>query len=48
MGAAIPGRFTAAVEGPFVVFIIGFRVNQLLAFRKWWPVASAMQPMMEA
>jgi len=48
MGAVIPGRFTAAVEGPFVVFIIGFRVNRFFAFRKWWPVASAMQPMIES
>ena len=48
MGAVIAGRFTAAVEGPFVVFIIGFRVNQVFAFRKWWPVASAMQPMIES
>ncbi len=48
MSAVIAGRFTAAVEGPFVVFIIGFRVNKFFAFRKWWPVASAMQPMIES
>jgi hypothetical protein len=44
----IPGRFTAHVEGPFVVFIIGMRINKLFAFRKWWPVASAMQPMIQS
>jgi len=37
----------AEVEGPFVVFIIGFRVNQFFAFRKWWPVAAAMPRMLK-
>jgi len=41
-----PGRYTAAIEGPFVVFLIGFRVNRLLAVRKWLPVAKAMGPML--
>jgi hypothetical protein len=40
-----PGRFTADIEGPFVVFIIGMRVNRLLALHKWVPVARAMGPM---
>jgi hypothetical protein len=48
VGAVLAGRFTAAVDGPFVVFIIGFRVNRFFAFSKWWPVASAMQPMVES
>lgn len=42
-----PGRFTAEIDGPFVVFIIGMRVNKLLAFSKWIPVARAMRPMVE-
>ncbi len=42
----IPGRFTAEVEGSFVVFVIGMRVNKLLAVRKWGPVFSAMNKMM--
>ena len=42
-----PGRYTAAIEGPFVVFLIGFRVNRLLAVRKWLPVAKAMGPMLK-
>jgi fumigallin biosynthesis monooxygenase-like protein len=42
-----PGRYTAVIEGPFVVFLIGFRVNRLLAVRKWLPVAKAMGPMLK-
>lgn len=42
-----PGRYTARIEGPFVVFIIGFRINRLLAFGKWIPVAKAMPPMLK-
>lgn len=42
-----PGRFTAQVDGPFVVFIIGMRVNRLLAVHKWLPVARAMGPMIK-
>lgn len=40
-----PGRHTAQIEGPFVVFLIGMRVNRLWAVHKWWPVAQAMGPM---
>jgi hypothetical protein len=40
------GRYTADIQGDFVVFLIGMRVNKLLAFRKWMPVASAMGPML--
>ena len=41
----IPGRYTAEMEGPFVVFIIGMRINRWLKFHKWIPVARAMVPM---
>jgi hypothetical protein len=41
------GRFTAQIEGDFVVFLVGMRINRLWAFRKWMPVASAMRPMVE-
>jgi hypothetical protein len=40
------GRYAAKVEGPFVVFLIGMRINRLLAFHKWVPVARAMGPML--
>ena len=45
MSAIFPGRFTVKFDGPFVVFIIGMRVNRRLQFSKWVPVAKAMGPM---
>jgi hypothetical protein len=41
------GRFTAQIDGPFVVFVIGMRINKLLLIGKWLPVARAMRPMVE-
>jgi len=41
------GRYTAQIEGSFVVFIIGMRINKLLAVHQWMPVASAMGPMLQ-
>jgi hypothetical protein len=46
MGEVFPGRFTAKIDGPFVVFVIGMRVNRLWALHKWLPVARAMGPML--
>jgi hypothetical protein len=37
-----PGRYTADIEGDFVVFLIGMRFNHPLRVRKWLPVATAM------
>lgn len=34
MSKIFAGRFTAQMEGPFVVFIIGMRINRLLAVNK--------------
>jgi hypothetical protein len=48
MAKVIPGRFTAQTDEPFVVFLIGMRVNKLFAFRKWIPTARAMGPMLRA
>jgi hypothetical protein len=45
MSRATPGRFTAAHDGPLVVFVIGMRINRLLRVDKWLPVARAMGPM---
>jgi hypothetical protein len=42
----VEGRQTAAYDGEVVVFVIGFRVNKLRAFRQWLPVARAMVPML--
>lgn len=46
MGSVFPGRFTAHVDESFVVFLIGMRINNLLAVRKWVPTALAMPPML--
>jgi hypothetical protein len=47
MGKVFAGRFAAQIDGPFVVFLIGMRVNRLWALGKWIPVARAMPPMIE-
>ena len=47
MAAVFNGRYTANIEGDFVVFNIGMRINRLRAVRKWMPAARAMQPMLE-
>ncbi len=46
MARVINGRFTARIDEPFVVFIIGMRINRFFAFRKWVPTARAMGPML--
>jgi hypothetical protein len=46
MANVFPGRYTARIEGPFAVFLIGMRINRLFAVRKWVPFASAMPPML--
>ncbi len=40
-------RLFANVEGSFVVFLIGMRVNVLWKIHKWWPVARAMPRMLK-
>ena len=45
MATIFPGRYTAQSDEPFVVFLIGMRVNRLLALRNWTRVAAAMPPM---
>jgi Domain of unknown function (DUF4188) len=47
MSFVFRGRHTAQIDGPFVVFIIGMRINKLWAIHKWLPVARAMGPMVE-
>jgi len=39
-------RYTAGLEKPVVLFLIGMRVNKLLAPQKWLPVAAAMPRML--
>jgi len=38
-------RMTADVDGEFVVFLIGMRINKLWKIHKWFPVAMAMPKM---
>ena len=39
------GRYTAAPDGEFVLFLIGMRINKPLRVRQWLPVFAAMRPM---
>jgi hypothetical protein len=48
MAPVIPGRYTAAIEGAFVVFLIGMRFNKFRKVHKWLPVVMAMGPMLTA
>lgn len=48
MAKVVPGRFTAQTNEPFVVFLIGMRINKFLAFRKWIPTVMAMGPMLRS
>ncbi len=41
------GRYAAQIEGDFVVFLIGMRINRLLLVHRWLPVALAMPRMLE-
>ena len=42
----VPGRYTARIDGDFVVFVIGMRINKLWKVHKWVPVAREMGPML--
>lgn len=43
----IPGRMTADLDGEFVVFLIGMRINKPWKVHKWWPVFVAMPRMLK-
>lgn len=47
MARVVAGRYTAGVEGDFVVFLIGMRVNKPWKVHKWLPVMLAMGPMLK-
>jgi Domain of unknown function (DUF4188) len=40
-------RLTATIEGDFVVFLIGMRINKPLLVHRWWPFAAAMPRMLK-
>ena len=48
MAAVVPARMSAHVEGDFVVFLIGMRINKWWKVHRWLPVAAAMGPMLAA
>lgn len=40
-------RLFAQMDGPFVVFLIGMRINDWWKVHRWWPVAQAMPRMLK-
>ena len=46
MAAVIAQRMTARVDGDFVVFLIGMRINRPWKVWKWAPIAAAMPAML--
>src|SRR5262249_19609524 len=40
-------RMAAAIQGDFVVFLIGVRINRLWKIHKWLPVVTAMPRMLK-
>ena len=46
MARIIPARMTANIEGEFVVFLIGMRINKPWKLHKWLPVLLAMPRML--
>jgi hypothetical protein len=40
------GRYTARTDAPFVVFLIGMRINHFWKVRQWLPTMLAMRPML--
>jgi hypothetical protein len=45
-GAVVPAKMTADIDGEFVVFLIGMRINTWWKVHRWLPVARAMGPML--
>lgn len=45
MAAIIDRRVCAEIEGPFVLFLIGIRINRLWKVGSWGPTFAAMGPM---
>src|SRR3954469_16407293 len=47
MPSVMPERRAAHIEGDFVVFLIGMRINKLWKVHKWLPVVLAMPRMLK-
>jgi len=48
MAEVLKGRHAARLEPPFVVFLIGLRVNRLMAVNHWLPTLLEMPRMLKA
>ncbi len=46
MAAILNGRMTAEIDGDFVVFLIGMRINKPWKVHKWLPIARTMPGML--
>ena len=46
MATIHPGRYSAEIEGDFVVFLIGMRLNRPWKLHQWWPVFVGMRRML--
>ena len=42
----MPRRMRAELDGDFVVFLIGMRINKPWKVHRWWPVVRQMRPML--
>ena len=47
MAPIIPARMAAEIEGDFVVFVIGMRINKPWKLHKWLPVFFGMPRMLK-
>ena len=47
MAEILEKRAMARIDGDFVVFIIGMRINKPWKIAKWWPVFTAMPKMLK-
>ena len=47
MAGIVARRVTADIEGDFVVFLIGMRINKPWKIHKWLPVVMAMPRMIQ-
>ena len=47
MASVFTGRYSADLDGDFVVFLIGMRFNKPWNVRGWWHTATAMRPMLK-
>jgi hypothetical protein len=47
MGSVIDKRMAAEMDGPFVLFVIGMRINKPWKVHKWLPVFLAMPRMLK-